>query len=339
MPGKVLTVDDSQVIHAMLEDGLAAEGLEQLHAYDAEQGLWLAKRAQPDLILLDVVLPKTSGFAMCEALKNEPLTEHIPVIFLSGTGDTFNKVQGLDLGAVDYITKPFDSAELLARVRAALRTKRLVDMLATTAHVDAITGLRNRQHFQERLAEEISATRRYGRTVSLMLFDIDHFKRCNDTYGHPFGDRVLQLVGETFLHSTRTTDVCCRYGGDEFAAILPETCLRDALSLAERIREAIEIASLSHRGQMVAVTASGGVASTSQIADRATATASQLIQGADDSLYLAKKGGRNRIASAPVPPPPGQRPELLPQADLAATSPTAPAAEEESTWCQEASSC
>lgn len=334
MSGKILTVDDSQLIHTMLEDSLVTEGLELLHAYDAEQGLWLAKRAKPDLILLDVVMPKSSGFELCQSLKNDSQTEYIPVIFISGTGDTFNKVQGLDLGAVDYITKPFDPAELLARVRAALRTKRLVDMLATTAQVDAITGLHNRQHFQERLDHEISAVRRYGRMVSLILFDIDHFKCCNDTHGHPFGDRVLQLVAETLVHSTRTTDICCRYGGDEFAAILPETVLRDAATLADRIRGTVENASLICRGQTVTATVSCGVASTSQIAHRAAVTANQLIQGADEALYRAKEAGRNRVVSASTT----SGHDAAPAAPAASAAP-APADVPPPAWCEGTSSC
>lgn len=334
MSGKILTVDDSQLIHTMLEDSLVTEGLELLHAYDAEQGLWLAKRAKPDLILLDIVLPKSSGFELCQTLKDDPQTEHIPVIFITGTGDTFNKVQGLDLGAVDYITKPFDPAELLARVRAALRTKHLVDMLATTAQVDAITGLHNRQHFQERLEQEISAVRRYGRTVSLLLFDIDHFKHCNDTYGHPFGDRVLQLVAETLVHSTRTTDICCRYGGDEFAAILPETGLHDAATLADRIRGTVENTSLVCRAQRVTGTISCGVASTSQIANRAAVTANQIIQGADDALYRAKEAGRNRVVSTSAT----SEHDAAPAAPAAPASPS-PADAAPPAWCEETSSC
>lgn len=295
MQATILFIDDSKVVHAMLDDILAVEGHKHLHAYDADQGFWFAKRANPDLILLDVVMPRVSGFDLCKALKSDPQTAHIPVMFLSGTGDTFNKVQGLDLGAIDYITKPFDETELQARVRAALRTKRLVDMLANTAQVDALTGLRNRQHFDRRLDEELAAMRRFGRTVSLVLLDIDHFKCCNDQFGHPFGDRVLQSVAEVLQEASRVVDVPCRFGGEEFVVILPETEIEGALVVAERIRQGIQSIPLSCREQRLTITASGGVASSSQAGNCECVTSKSLVQAADEALYRAKNNGRNRI--------------------------------------------
>lgn len=292
---KVLVIDDSRLVHALLEDGLSGEGLEHLHADNAQEGFWYAKRAQPDLILLDVVMPSGSGFELCKQLKHDSATSHIPVIFLSGAADSFNKVQGLDLGAIDYITKPFDQAELLARVRAALRTKRLVDLLAEQAQVDALTGLHNRKFLQERLDSELLAARRFDRIISLILLDVDHFKRCNDNYGHPFGDRVLQNVAEVIQKAVRTIDLPCRYGGEEFAVILPETDLEGAVHVADRIRTMMESLCIAYRGERISVTISGGVASTSGVAARQAITREHLIQVADETLYRAKQAGRNRV--------------------------------------------
>lgn len=295
MTPKILVIDDSKLVHTLLEEGLASEGFEHLHAYDAQQGLWYAKRANPDLILLDVVMPQISGFELCRQLQDDSATAHIPIVFLTGSSDCYNKVQGLNLGAVDYITKPFDHAELLARVRAALRTKRLVDLLAEQAQVDALTGLRNRKHLLQRLDEAYQARRQFGREVSLLLLDVDHFKRCNDTFGHPFGDRVLQSVAECLQASARGIDVVCRYGGEEFAIILPETEIDDAFEVGERMREAIATTSLSYQGRHVFVTASIGVASAED-----QATRENLIQAADEALYSAKQAGRNCVKLAGV---------------------------------------
>jgi len=247
------------------------------------------------LILLDVVMPGLSGFELCRMLKNDPQTMYVPVIFLSGATDTFNKVQGLDLGAIDYVSKPVELAELQARVRAALRTKRLQDMLADTAQVDSLTGLKNRRHFDQRLADELAATRRFGRTVSLLLLDLDRFKRCNDTFGHPFGDRVLQDFGELLKKSTREMDAACRFGGDEFGVILPETSLEMAAAVADRIRDSFCRRVFRCRNEEVSLTTSGGLACTSQAAERKTLSPETLVGAADDALYRAKQAGRDRV--------------------------------------------
>jgi PleD family two-component response regulator len=217
---RVLVIDDSPEIHQLLKVRLRGEGLVLLHATDPVEGLRLARSVVPDLILLDQDMPTMTGLEACRALKADPVTSHVPIVFLTGAASVTDRVAGLDAGAVDYIGKPFDPLELRARVRATLRTKRYQDLLMLRAQLDWLTGLRNRAYFDTRLADEVMAARRHGRLVSLILLDLDHFKSINDRFGHPFGDRVLQKVGDVLLDGARVTDAPCRYGGEEFGIVL-----------------------------------------------------------------------------------------------------------------------
>ena len=293
----VLVVDDSPDIHMLVEVRLRPEGVTVHHAEGGAEGLRLARELKPDLILLDVDMPGLSGLEVCRELKRGP-TSVIPVIFLTGAADVQAKVEGFDAGAVDYVTKPFEPTELRARVRAALRTKRYLDLLEARAHIDGLTGLRNRSYFDTRLADELAAARRYGREVALVMLDVDHFKGHNDHHGHPFGDQVLQTLGELLSSSVRSSDAACRYGGEEFALVLTETTGPNALILAERVRERIAALPFKMRGQDVLVTASLGIASTTDFADRTTVTSGPLIALADGALYAAKRAGRNRVLLA-----------------------------------------
>ncbi|MSP58933.1 MAG: diguanylate cyclase [Myxococcales bacterium] len=293
----ILAIDDSPDIHELLAAQLRPENLIIHHAIGAHEGLRMARELQPDLVLLDVDMPAMSGYDVCRRLKDDPQTCSLPVIFLSGDAESGSKVQGLDLGAVDYITKPFDSSELRARVRAALRTRRYHELLSQRAQLDGLTGLWNRSYFDRRLAEELAAARRYGRRVGLILIDIDHFKKINDTYGHPVGDQVLQAMGELLHTRIRTTDAACRYGGEEFAVVLSETDGPGARRAADRVQEGMAILRFHHKGRAFGVTASIGLASASLLG-AGPPTAAQLITAADEALYTAKQTGRNRICES-----------------------------------------
>lgn len=294
----ILVIDDSPEIHTLLDVRLRPEGLRIEHASGAEEGLAKAITLVPDLILLDVEMPVMGGLEVCSRLKADPLTSMIPVIFLTGAEAVEVKVRGFDLGAVDYVTKPFNSAELRARVRAALRIKRFHDMLAARAQVDGLTGLWNRGYFNQRLSEEVLAARRYGRSLSLVLLDVDHFKRLNDEFGHPFGDLVLQRLGETLSGCVRATDAACRYGGEELVMVLTETDGAGAVVLAERVRLSIAAIDLRPKGKPVQVTASFGVSDVAILGDASAITADALVRRADESLYEAKRSGRNRVVQA-----------------------------------------
>ncbi len=292
----VLAVDDSPDVHALLEVRLRPEGLHLVKAESYDAGLALARQLMPDLILLDVDMPEHSGLDLCRRLKEHPTTANIPIIFLTGSSDVDTKVHGFDLGAVDYVTKPFHPAELRARVRAALRMKRAQDMLTQRAQVDALTGLRNRAYLDDRLAAEVAASARSGRPLSLVMMDLDHFKNLNDTFGHPFGDLVLQRVGDFLARSVRPCDVACRYGGEELAVILTDTTIAGAHAVAERIRDQVRQLDLAPRGKTVTVTASFGVAEANELASAGgELRPSALLAAADAALYTAKREGRDCV--------------------------------------------
>lgn len=295
---KILAIDDSPEIHQLLKVRLKNLDVELAHAMNGAEGFDQACSGNPDLILLDVVMPDSSGFDVCRRLKSDIETQNIPVIFITGASDVEQKVLGFDVGAVDYIQKPFDPAELKARVRAALRTKRFQDMLAQRAMIDGLTGLWNRAHFDQRLHEEVAATQRYDRPLSLIFLDADRFKSLNDTHGHPFGDQVLQALGEVLHENARTSDWPCRYGGEEFAIILRETDLDGANVMAERIRQQIEKLELRNAGKVVNVTASLGVSSSVLCMNPCEFSSEWLVKTADEAVYEAKESGRNQVCLA-----------------------------------------
>ena len=299
MTQKILAIDDSPEIHQLLKVRLKNLDVELAHAMNGGEGFTQAHADRPDLILLDVVMPDGSGFDVCRRLKSDPDTQNIPVIFITGASDVEQTVLGFDVGAVDYIQKPFDSAELNARVRAALRTKRFQDMLAQHAMIDGLTGLWNRTHFDQRLHEEVAASQRYDRPLSLIFVDADRFKSLNDNYGHPFGDQVLQALGEVLSSNARTSDWPCRYGGEEFAVILRETPMDGAMILADRIRQKIGVLELRTAGRAVPVTASFGVSCSTLCMNPCDFSREWLVRSADDAMYAAKQAGRNRVCAAP----------------------------------------
>jgi len=289
MPDKILLIDDSPEIHTLVKVRLGKEAVEIRCALDGVSGLAAAREFRPDLILLDVDMPGRDGFAVCVDLKSDPITIDVPIIFLTGTASTEDKVRGLELGATDYVAKPFDPAELRARVRASLRTRYLVDLLSKKAMIDGLTGLWNRAYLDTRLAAELSAAQRSSRPLSCVMADVDHFKSVNDTYGHGFGDDVLRTIAKVFSGCCRAEDIVCRYGGEEFAILLPNTSVKHAVELAERIRTAVEAHQLFYREAPVNVTCSTEVSTL-----RGPAPPS-LLELADEALYLAKRSGRNRV--------------------------------------------
>ena len=282
----VLAIDDSELIHRLLKTRLQGERLELHNATSSAEGLKKAVALNPDIILLDIAMDGMNGFELLEKLKEDPRTRNIAVIFISATSEAMDRVKGLDMGAIDFICKPFDAFELKARVRSALRTQHLVKMLEQKAQIDGLTGLWNRRYFDQRMIQEISEAKRYSRPLSLVLCDIDRFKRLNDQFGHPFGDFVLDRVAQK-LSGGRTSDIVCRYGGEEFGLILPSTNIQQGHEVAERL--------WPNKPDLV-VTASFGICDTENVGEEATPEA--LLEMTDSALYKAKQAGRNRVESA-----------------------------------------
>jgi two-component system, cell cycle response regulator len=242
-------------------------------------------------VLLDLDMTDADGFEVLRRLKNHPATLDIPVIVLSGLNGAQDKVAAFDLGAVDYITKPFNLTELRVRVRSALRLHRLVQMLAQRAHIDGLTGLWNRAHFDGRWADEVAQSTRHRQPLSLAMVDVDHFKSVNDIFGHPAGDAVLQGLARVFQRECRREDIACRYGGEEFALIMPQTGPDDAARLCERIRSAVrELIWPRHPDRTI--TMSVGIAG---VRDCGQMTAERWLEIADRTLYRAKQAGRDTL--------------------------------------------
>jgi len=291
---KILLIDDCPEIHDLVRARLEDEPIELHTATGGEAGLRAALELNPDLILLDVEMPAPDGYEVCRRLKEDPRTMQLPIIFLTSASSTKQKIRGLDLGAVDYVTKPFEPEELQARVRASLRTKYLLDLLSRKAMIDGLTGLFNRAYFDVRLSAEAALARRTHAPLSCMMFDVDHFKKINDNNGHLLGDEVLRGIGQIITESCRTEDTICRFGGEEFVILCPNTAAEATVLLAERLRQKIEAAHFVRHGQITRATCSIGIAGF-------VGDPMKMVEAADKALYAAKQQGRNRVVLAEEP--------------------------------------
>ena len=257
-------------------------------------------RECPDLILLDLILPVVDGYEVCRQLKQNPDTADIAVIMVTSKAESADKVKGLEMGASDYVTKPFDEGELVARVNIHLRIKELCEslqeknrQLLEIANRDGLTGLYNHLYFQESISNDVQRALRYNESLSLVMLDIDHFKKFNDTYGHQTGDMVLRTLGRIIQSFKRESDLASRYGGEEFAILLYHTVIADAQVVAERLRKTVEQYCFESEGIILSVTISLGVSS---LPCKEIANSKTMIDLADKALYQAKSQGRNRVA-------------------------------------------
>ncbi len=289
----VLLIDDSQFVHRLLDARLRSESILLRSAEDGKMGIEMAIEHSPALILLDLDMPVMDGFETLRFLKDDPRTRDIPVIVLSGMNSSQDKVAAFDLGAIDFVTKPFELTELRARVRSSLKMYALLQMLAQKAQIDGLSELFNRAYFDDRLRTEFDRSMRHGQALSVAMIDIDHFKPINDTYGHPAGDTVITGVAKLITRETRSIDIACRYGGEEFAIIMPETEPIRALQVCDRIRMYCEQMTWS-RHPSRAVTISIGIVGKRE-GESVQTTPEAWVEMTDRNLYDAKQSGRNRV--------------------------------------------
>lgn len=290
----VLIVDDTIANLEVLGEVLG-DDYEVLVATSGRDALKIAEEQLPDIILLDVMMPEMNGYETCALLKDNHQTSLIPVIFVTALDTDTDEARGLEAGAIDYITKPFSPPIVQVRIRNHLELKRQRDFLENLAFLDGLTGISNRLQFDRRIKEEWRRSSRNGELLSLVLIDIDFFKKYNDHYGHLAGDNCLRQVAEALASSLkRPGDMVARYGGEEFACILPQTDAEGTFRIAETLRKAVADLNIPHAASTVAdhVTLSLGLATCTP---SPASTPETLVTTADRMLYLAKKEGRNRV--------------------------------------------
>ena len=304
--GRILVVDDHEDNIEVLRVRLESWGYGTDACYNGHDALAYVEKTPPDLILLDVMMPEISGIEVARRIKGNKALPFIPIIMQTALDSTEDKVEGLEAGADDYITKPIDFAELKARLRSMLRIKRLQEALEERekellevnerlrfmSQTDALTGLDNRRHLNERIDEMFQHAQRLNEPFSLVMCDLDKFKSVNDTYGHQAGDEVLKQLAKMLKDEAREIDRVGRYGGEEFMLLLPGTVLDAAVTFAERVRKRIETHTFTFDGGTLQRTASFGVSGWPHPSIDAS---DALVRTADDALYVAKETGRNRV--------------------------------------------
>lgn len=298
-PPRLLLVDDQPANIQALHQTFAADH-QVLMATRGEQALALCADQAPDLVLLDVEMPDLDGYEVCRRLKAHPATQDIPVIFVTAHSDAEAETRALEAGAVDFITKPINPRIVRARVRTHLTLKAQADLLRHWVYIDGLTGVHNRRHFDERLTDEWARAVRSGTRLSVLLIDVDFFKRYNDRYGHQSGDDCLRRIAAA-LRATlkRPGDMVARYGGEEFVCLLPDTALAGALTLAAEMGSAVRALQIEHATSdpLPVVSVSAGACCKP---DDAVGSAAALLREADAQLYIAKSRGRNQACGGEI---------------------------------------
>lgn len=294
----ILVVDDSQAAASALFELLEKNGHRVAYAKQGAEAIHIATTQPIDLVLLDVGLAGMDGLQTLRMMRSGRQQRHQPIFAMSARDEKSERLAALRLGADDFIAKPWDDDELVARIERSLAHRRRIDELLEESSqlqklsvTDGLTGVNNHRFFQERLAEEFRRAQRYDDSLALILIDLDNFKLVNDRYGHQTGDEVLRAAAAVLRKCVRETDICARYGGEEFAVVLPKTRLAGALTVAERIWRDLGALRLGS-SPMVRITASLGI---SGFPNRSVLSADQLVRTADEALYRAKREGRNKI--------------------------------------------
>lgn len=289
---KVLVVDDSKFNVAILKNILENEGYDVYSAYNARQALELILTLKPDAILLDVVMPEIDGFELCKIFKNNFRTRDIPIIMITSRTESIDVKKALELGAFDYIRKPIDEIEVIARIQSALRFSEYQNKLREMAMKDGLTGLYNHTLIIELFQKQLEKKKKNNENISFIMLDIDYFKKINDKFGHPFGDRVLREISNILLDTVSTVDIVGRYGGEEFSIISCESSYEDLFELCEKIRKNIENMDFVINDNIIKVTVSIGAFFKNSNMD---INSTEMIKKADEALYSAKENGRNKV--------------------------------------------
>jgi diguanylate cyclase (GGDEF)-like protein len=307
MSSSVLIIDDSDSVRYQIIATLKEVTLFDLYreARDGIDGFKSLISSKPDVIICDLEMPRMDGFKFLQMVNSREDLKDIPIIMLTGREDRHLKIKGLEQGACDYVIKPFDAGELVARVKVQLKIKGLQDelkrsneLLKELSNTDPLTRLYNRRYLSQTLRIELERSRRYGEQVSLVMLDIDNFKKINDEYGHQNGDIILMEIAETIREGRRCYDIAARFGGEEFLLVLPGTSLEGGVKVAERIRGKVQSLSFKPPLDTLTVTISLGVATfpSAQADDE-----DSLIRAADEALYRAKQSGKNRVETVVEP--------------------------------------
>jgi len=298
-PADILIVEDDEQLAGNWQRLFAKAGHVVRHAATGEQALSMFRAGQPDLIVLDILLPDISGFDLLKTFQEGP-HPRMPIIVISNLREVPDKLRGIEGGAWDWLVKPVDERELAARVQGMLRRARRLHQLEkhlqsalTNSMTDPLTGLYNRFFLQTELERNIKIAARYQRTFCLLFADVDHFKQINDTWGHLAGDAILRELAHLMRSSLRGSDSVIRYGGEEFVFILPEATIKDAGTLAEKLRRQVEKYAFPGAGNTVTI--SIGVTAWARGDD-----ATEILARADQALYRAKQSGRNRVVLLPA---------------------------------------
>lgn len=289
---RILVVDDNKMNSAMLTDILESEGYEVFNLYSGVKIVETVILIKPDAILLDIVMPDVDGFEVLKKLNKIEEAKNIPVIMITAMTDTSLLRKAFDLDAFDYIKKPFDRIEVVARLQSAIRYSDQQKKLESLAMRDGLTNLYNHRMVMEFLKKEMSKVIRAKRNIAFIMLDLDYFKKVNDTYGHKTGDMVLRQIADLIQASVREGDIVGRYGGEEFCITACDISLEDVLIMGERIRSAIEKHTIDDGTNIINVTASIGIAFREHTS---VENDNQLIKISDRKLYDAKTGGRNRV--------------------------------------------
>ena len=299
---QILVVDDSPVSRKLVEHALEVADYSLLFAQSGREALELFRRHSPSIVVTDWMMPDFSGLELCERIRADAQREYTYVIMLSAKAEKDHVVKGLAAGADDYLTKPFDPGELLARVGVGCRTVELhreIDaknrLLEEIAHTDSLTGLPNRRAIEEWAARQLRGAARHGFPLWVVLGDLDSFKKINDNYGHDAGDVVLRRFSEILKGNTRASDICGRMGGDEFLLVITHVASEYIQSTINRMREEWAGCEFEFGGNAVSITASFGLAG---FCGKEAPAFQTLVQRADKALYAAKRSGGNHVMIA-----------------------------------------